>query len=108
MAVGKKLNEAEIKTVLKLKEQFSISKIAGIINRNRKFTYNLLKNVDNYDRKEKFLHSLVYVKNVLFHELRQTLVTRHVKLLKSLVWKQIQETFVVHSLAIHKYKIYAT
>ena len=42
MGLGKKLNKAEIKTILKLKEQkFSILKIAEIINRNRKFIYIL-------------------------------------------------------------------
>ena len=42
MGLGKKLNKAEIKTILKLKEQkFSILKIAEIINRSRKFIYNL-------------------------------------------------------------------
>lgn len=42
MRLGKKLNKAEIKTILKLKEQkFSISKIAETIDRRRKFIYNL-------------------------------------------------------------------
>jgi transposase len=54
MGRGKKLTDSEIHSILLLsKENFSVSKIARIVNRSRKVIINLLRNPQTYGKKKR-------------------------------------------------------
>ena len=52
MGRGKKLNEAETKQILELKQQqLSIAKISKVTTRSRKVIHNFLRNIEDYGKK---------------------------------------------------------
>ena len=55
MGRGRKLTLAEIRTILKLNEEhYSVTKIAGTVDKNRKVIGNLLKDPDNYENRKNY------------------------------------------------------